>query len=64
MSQAEKVLALMVEQGWFELSERGYYTLSPRALMELRGWLIDTYNDQAQAEGSDEEEEEGEHVRF
>lgn len=43
--QAEKVLRLLVSESWFELSDRGFYTLSPRALMELRGWLIDTYND-------------------
>ena len=45
MQQAEKVLNLLVSESWFELSDRGFYTLSPRALMELRGWLIDTYND-------------------
>ena len=45
MNQAEKVLRLLVSESWFELSDRGFYTLSPRALMELRGWLIDTYND-------------------
>ncbi|KAK5132816.1 hypothetical protein LTR08_008617 [Meristemomyces frigidus] len=64
MAQAEKVLALMVEQAWFEFSDRGFYTLSPRALMELRGWLIETYNDQAQGEGSDAEEDDGEHVKI
>lgn len=44
--QAEKVLSSMVEQGWFEKSRKNYYSLSPRALMELRGWLQETYNDE------------------
>ena len=45
MGQAEKLLKSLVEQGWFEKSLKGYYSLSPRALMELRGWLLETYND-------------------
>ncbi|KAM0720455.1 hypothetical protein Q7P37_004591 [Cladosporium fusiforme] len=46
MHQAEKVLQLLVAQSWLELNPlSGFYTLSPRALMELRGWLLDTYND-------------------
>jgi len=65
MTQAEKVLGLMVEEGWFELSQKGFYSLSPRALMELRNWLIDTYDDQPHPENSDEEEEEEEeHVKI
>ncbi|KAK3709831.1 hypothetical protein LTR37_010659 [Vermiconidia calcicola] len=58
MSQAEKTLENMVREGWFELSTRGFYTLSPRGLMELRGWLIDTYNDQPPDEGDDDEYDE------
>lgn len=45
MHQAEKTLRLLVSESWLEVSQKGFYTLSPRALMELRGWLIDTYND-------------------
>lgn len=45
MLQAEKVLRLLISESWFEVSDRGFYTLSPRSLMELRGWLTDTYND-------------------
>ena len=45
MHQAERVLHLLVSESWFEVSDKGFYTLSPRSLMELRGWLIDTYND-------------------
>lgn len=64
MSQAEKVLGNLVEEGWFELSTRSFYSLTPRALMELRGWLIDTYNDQAPEEDEDEEEEPHEKIKF
>ncbi|KAI9374188.1 Nse1 non-SMC component of SMC5-6 complex-domain-containing protein [Aspergillus egyptiacus] len=46
MTQAETVLKQLVEDGWFEKSRKGYYTLSPRGLMELRGWLVATYNDE------------------
>ncbi|KAE8377079.1 Nse1 non-SMC component of SMC5-6 complex-domain-containing protein [Aspergillus bertholletiae] len=46
MSQAETVLMQLVEQGWFEKSRKGFYSLSPRALMELRGWLVATYNEE------------------
>lgn len=45
MAQAEKMMEDMESEGWFELSANGFYSLSPRALMELRGWLKDTYND-------------------
>ena len=55
-SEAERVLASLVAEGWFELSKGGYYSLSPRALMELRGWLIETYNEGEEEEGSEDEE--------
>ncbi|MCJ1289359.1 hypothetical protein MMC34_000891 [Xylographa carneopallida] len=51
--EAEKMLSTLVDEGWFERSKKGYYSLSPRALMELRGWLMETYNDLG-----DEDEEE------
>ncbi|TVY32234.1 Non-structural maintenance of chromosomes element 1-like protein [Lachnellula subtilissima] len=44
--QAEKLLAGLVKEKWLEHSRNGYYTLSPRALMELRSWLIDAYNEE------------------
>ncbi|RDW77176.1 RING-like-containing protein [Coleophoma cylindrospora] len=44
-SQAEKILNDMVVEGWFERSREGWYTLSAQALMELRGWLVEAYND-------------------
>ena len=51
LMQAEKMLKILVEEGWFEKSRKGFYSLTPRALMELRGWLMETYNE-------DEEEDE------
>lgn len=59
MAAAERVLASLVQEGWFERSKSGFYSLSPRALMELRGWLIETYNEPA-----GEEEDEVEVVRI
>lgn len=55
MVEAEKMLKTLVDEGWFEKSRKGFYSLSPRALMELRGWLIETYND---VDEDDDEEEE------
>ena len=48
------MLKTLVEEGWFEKSIKGFYSLSPRALTELRGWLLETYNDL-----EEDEEEEG-----
>ncbi|KAI0160909.1 Nse1 non-SMC component of SMC5-6 complex-domain-containing protein [Hypoxylon sp. FL1284] len=50
-SEVEHVMRTMVESGWFDRSRDGFYSLSARALMELRGWLVDMYN------GNDEEDE-------
>ncbi|KAK3050834.1 hypothetical protein LTR09_007911 [Extremus antarcticus] len=61
-TEAQKMLHSMVEEGWFELSGRGFYSLTPRALLELRGWLMDTYNDQAAED--DDEEEQYEKIKF
>ncbi|RAL04472.1 non-structural maintenance of chromosomes element 1 family protein [Aspergillus ibericus CBS 121593] len=46
MTQAETMLRQLVEEGWLEKSRRGFYRLSPRGLMELKGWLVATYNDE------------------
>ncbi|GAM90515.1 hypothetical protein ANO11243_085590 [Dothideomycetidae sp. 11243] len=43
-TEAERCLESLVAEGWLCLSRKGYYRLSPRALMELRTWLVDTYN--------------------
>lgn len=50
MKDAEKALKTLVKEGWFEKSRKGYYSLTPRALMELRGWLMETYNDEGYGE--------------
>ncbi|OJJ50275.1 hypothetical protein ASPZODRAFT_1137948 [Penicilliopsis zonata CBS 506.65] len=57
MSQAESVMKQLVDEGWFEKSRKGFYSLSPRALLELRGWLVATYND-------DEDEEAPQKIKF
>jgi hypothetical protein len=44
-SEAEKLLANLVKETWLERSVEGFYTLSPRALLELRSWLVEAYND-------------------
>ncbi|KAH8689871.1 FAD dependent oxidoreductase superfamily [Talaromyces proteolyticus] len=58
MSQAETVLSSLVDEGWLEKSAKGFFSLSPRGLMELRGWLVDTYNDE------DEEGPQSRRVKF
>ena len=52
--QAEKMLKTLVDEGWFEKSRKGFYSLSTRALMELRGWLIESYNDPDDEDGDDQ----------
>ncbi|KAI2617037.1 Nse1 non-SMC component of SMC5-6 complex-domain-containing protein [Hypomontagnella submonticulosa] len=44
-SEVERVMRDMVDEGWFERSREGFYALAPRALLELRAWLVDAYND-------------------
>ncbi|CZR64164.1 related to DNA repair protein Nse1 [Phialocephala subalpina] len=45
-SETEKLLRSLIDEKWIlRGSKSGYYTLTPRALMELRSWLVDTYND-------------------
>ncbi|KAI9681533.1 MAG: hypothetical protein M1817_002817 [Caeruleum heppii] len=56
MMAAERMLKEMVQEGWFEKSRAGFYSLSPRALMELKHYLLATYN------GGDEEDQDEEEV--
>lgn len=44
--RAEKLLGELVEEDRFEKSRAGFYSLSARQLMELRGWLVETYNEE------------------
>ena len=43
--EAEELLKKLCQEKWLDRSKAGFYRLSPRALMELRSWLVDTYND-------------------
>lgn len=54
LREGEDMLSRLVEEGWFEKSRKNFYSLSPRALMELKGWLVDTYNEPAGTEDEDE----------
>jgi len=44
--EAEVLLSKLVAEGWLEKSAKGFYSLSPRGLMELKGWLVETYTDE------------------
>ncbi|PGH23025.1 hypothetical protein AJ80_02940 [Polytolypa hystricis UAMH7299] len=53
MREAESVMERLVQEGWLEMSVGRNYMLSPRALMELRTWLVDTYNDEDDEAGNE-----------
>ncbi|KAH6671963.1 RING-like domain-containing protein [Halenospora varia] len=53
--EAEKLLQKLEAEKWLERSRQGFYSLTPRALMELRGWLVDAYNEPL-ADGENPEE--------
>lgn len=63
LKQAESMLASMIGEGWLEKTggrEKAYYVLTPRALMELKGWLLETYNEPGDPEApSDDEDGDG-----
>ena len=56
MAAAEKVLKDLVREGWLEKSRAGFFTLSPRALIELKHYLLSTYNHPPEEEEEDEAE--------
>jgi non-structural maintenance of chromosomes element 1 len=56
MADAERTLESFVEEGWFEKSHSGFFTLSPRALMELKHYLVTTYNGPSDEEDGEDEE--------
>ncbi|KAI9803132.1 MAG: hypothetical protein M1833_001203 [Piccolia ochrophora] len=62
MIGAERMLKNLVHEGWFEESRSGFYSLSPRALIELRQYLLDTYNDPS--EEGDDGGREAEHLKI
>ncbi|KAJ9144791.1 RING-like domain-containing protein [Coniochaeta hoffmannii] len=49
-SEILTLLANLVAEGWLERSRAGYYSLTPRSLMELKSWLIETYNEPREGE--------------
>jgi hypothetical protein len=51
VDQVEKLLVKLVNERWIEKSREGFYRLAPRALMELRNWLVETYNDADEPDG-------------
>lgn len=44
-SEVLSLLSSLVEEGWLEKSRNGFYSLSPRTLVELWQWLVQTYNE-------------------
>jgi hypothetical protein len=57
-SEVEAVMSSLVDGGWLEKSRHGFYAVTPRALLELRPWLVETYND------VDAEADEWQRVKF
>ncbi|KAK3293965.1 Nse1 non-SMC component of SMC5-6 complex-domain-containing protein [Chaetomium fimeti] len=56
-SEVLSLLASLVAEGWLDKSRDGFYSLTPRALMELWSWLMATYNDP-------DAEAEWQHIKF
>lgn len=44
-TEAEVLLGKLEKENWLERSSKGYYSLAPRALLELRTWLQENYNE-------------------
>lgn len=69
LDQCTSVLKSLVAEGWLthptEPGARSYYVLSPRALMELKEWLVETYNEPAMmGEDGEMEEESVERIKM
>jgi len=47
IQEADNVLAALLDEQFLTKSHANYYTLAPRALMELRAYLKETYNEDA-----------------
>ncbi|KAM7198159.1 Nse1 non-SMC component of SMC5-6 complex domain containing protein [Rhypophila sp. PSN 637] len=56
-SEVLSLLSSLVAEEWLEKSRDGFYSLSPRSLMELWSWLVATYNDP-------DEDGEWQHIKF
>ncbi|EHA54571.1 hypothetical protein MGG_01429 [Pyricularia oryzae 70-15] len=44
-SEVDALMASLTEEGWLEKSAAGFYSLAPRALLELWSWMVESYND-------------------
>ncbi|KAI9785418.1 MAG: hypothetical protein M1816_000433 [Peltula sp. TS41687] len=64
MVGAEKMLKDLVQEGWFEKSTAGFYSLSARALIELEHYLLSTYNVMDEDEEMDERERRQDKVKL
>jgi len=53
---AERILQDLVLQGFLQKSRANYYSLAPRALMELRAYLKETYNEAPMQDEDDDSE--------
>ncbi|KAI1383126.1 Nse1 non-SMC component of SMC5-6 complex-domain-containing protein [Hypoxylon trugodes] len=62
-SEVEHVMQGLVDEGWVERSRAGFYSLAPRALAELRSWLVDAYNEPPDPD-ADEEDNAGQWQRI
>ncbi|AEO70857.1 uncharacterized protein THITE_25004, partial [Thermothielavioides terrestris NRRL 8126] len=51
-SEVLSLLSSLVAEGWLDKSRDGFYSLAPRALLELWSWLVATYNDPDAEEGA------------
>lgn len=48
IQEADEVLDALVSEAFFQRSRSGYYSLAPRAIMELGAYLKETYNEAAE----------------
>ncbi|KAI9805523.1 MAG: hypothetical protein M1825_000774 [Sarcosagium campestre] len=64
MTGAERTLEELVREGWLERSRRDFYSLSPRALVELRQYLLTTYNDPAEDDDDSDAEQRYDRIKF
>ncbi|KZM27853.1 uncharacterized protein EKO05_0004632 [Ascochyta rabiei] len=57
MAEADHVLDALVADQFLRLSRAKYYSLAPRALMELHSYLKETYNEEAAAADDDNDDD-------
>lgn len=53
-SEVLTLLENLLAEGWLEKSRAGFYSLTPRALMELKTWLVETYNENDGGNGAEQ----------